>query len=171
MLSYIQYKKTGKSSLTFVKDEINKNNQKYEDNKFNIDLRQLVEKNIKITRAKLDNQNLEKLVQKRIKVTRSKLNLNNATQKYLDANTEYTTAKVWGGRDDIVSLGVAEDISITLPRISFKDSKLKSFLLPPFPIQKTFFILSLLLCLDIFRPKLNIASSFGHSSSKYFTTI
>ena len=73
-------KKTGKSSLTFVKDEINKNNQKYEDNKFNEDLRQLVEKNIKITRAKLDNQNLEKLVQKRIKVTRSKLNLNNATQ-------------------------------------------------------------------------------------------
>ena len=48
-----------------------------------------------------------------------------ATQKYLDANTEYTTAKVWGGRDDIVSLGVAEDISITLPRISFKDTKLK----------------------------------------------
>ena len=72
--------KTGKSSLTFVKDEINKNSQKYEDNKFNEELRQLVEKNIKITRAKLDNQNLEKLVQKRIKVTRSILDLNNATQ-------------------------------------------------------------------------------------------
>ena len=40
-----------------------------------------------------------------------------ATQKYFDANTEYTTAKVWGGRDDIISLGVQEDISITLPRI------------------------------------------------------
>jgi len=46
-----------------------------------------------------------------------------ATQKYFDANTEYTTAKVWGGRDDVVSLGVSEDISITLPRISFKDIK------------------------------------------------
>ena len=44
-----------------------------------------------------------------------------ATQKYFDANTEYTTAKVWGGRDDIISLGVQEDISITLPRIYFKD--------------------------------------------------
>ena len=72
--------KTGKSSLTFVKDEINKNNQKYQDNKFYEDLKQLVEKNIKITRAKLDNQNLEKLVQKRIKVTRSILNLKNPTQ-------------------------------------------------------------------------------------------
>ena len=48
-----------------------------------------------------------------------------ATQKYFDANTEYTTAKVWGGKDDIVSLGVTEDISITLPRIDFKDTKLK----------------------------------------------
>ena len=73
-------KKTGKSSLTLVKDEISKNNQKYEDKKFNEKLRQLVEKNIKITRAKLDNQNLEKLVQKRIKVTRSILDLNNTTQ-------------------------------------------------------------------------------------------
>ena len=73
-------KKTGKNSLTFFKDEINKNNQKYEDNKFNEDLRQLVEKNIKITRAKLDNQNLEKLVKKRIEVTRSIIDLNNTTQ-------------------------------------------------------------------------------------------
>ena len=73
-------KKTGKSSLTFVKDEINKNTKKYEDNKFNEDLRQLVEKNIKITRAKLDNQNLQKLLKKRIEVTRSILDLNNTTQ-------------------------------------------------------------------------------------------
>ena len=48
-----------------------------------------------------------------------------ATQKYFDANTEYTAAKVWGGKDDMVSLGVAKDISITLPRISFKDIKLE----------------------------------------------
>ena len=47
-----------------------------------------------------------------------------ATQKYFDANTEYTTAKVWGGRDDIISLGVQEDISITLPRIYFKDAEI-----------------------------------------------
>ena len=73
-------KKTGKSSLTLVKDELSKNNKNYEENKFNEELRQLVEKNIKITRAKLDNQNLEKLVKKRIEVTKSILDLNNATQ-------------------------------------------------------------------------------------------
>jgi len=73
-------KKTGKSSLTLVKDELSKNNRNYEENKFNEELRQLVEKNIKITRAKLDNQNLEKLVKKRIEVTKSILDLNNATQ-------------------------------------------------------------------------------------------
>ena len=73
-------KKTGKSSLALVKDELSKNNKNYEENKFNEELRQLVEKNIKITRAKLDNQNLEKLVKKRIEVTKSILDLNNATQ-------------------------------------------------------------------------------------------
>ena len=73
-------KKTGKSSLTLVKDELSKNNKNYEENKFNEELRQLVEKNIKITRAKLDNQNLEKLVKKRIEVTKSILDYNNATQ-------------------------------------------------------------------------------------------
>ena len=73
-------KKTGKSSLTLVKDELSKNNKNYEENKFNEELRQLVEKNIKITRAKLDNQNLEKLVKKRIEVTRSILDLKNTTQ-------------------------------------------------------------------------------------------
>ena len=73
-------KKTGKSSLTLVKDELSKKNKNYEENKFNEELRQLVEKNIKITRAKLDNQNLEKLVKKRIEVTKSILDLNNATQ-------------------------------------------------------------------------------------------
>ena len=73
-------KKTGKSSMTLVKDELSKNNKNYEENKFNEELRQLVEKNIKITRAKLDNQNLEKLVKKRIEVTKSILDLNNATQ-------------------------------------------------------------------------------------------
>ena len=73
-------KKTGKNSLTLVKDEINKNNKEYKKNKFNEDLKQLVEKRIRITRQKLDNQNLQKLVKKQINVTRSKLNLNKTTQ-------------------------------------------------------------------------------------------
>ena len=46
-----------------------------------------------------------------------------ATQKYFDANTEYTTTKVWGGKIDSLSLGVNEDISITLPRTNFKGVK------------------------------------------------
>ena len=73
-------KKTGKSSLTLVKEEINKNNQQHKYKKFNEELRELVEKRIKITRKKLDNQNLKKLVKKRIEVTRSILDLNNITQ-------------------------------------------------------------------------------------------
>jgi len=73
-------KKTGKNSLTLVKEGINKNSQKYKKEKFHEDLRQLVEKRITMTRKKLDNQNLQKLVKKRINVTRSILNLNNTTQ-------------------------------------------------------------------------------------------
>ena len=76
-------KETGKDSLTLIKEEINKNLIKEKINKkisLNEDLRQLVEKRIKITRQKLENQNLQKLVKKRIMVTRSKLNLNNITQ-------------------------------------------------------------------------------------------
>ena len=70
-------KKTGKNSLTLVKEEIDKKNQK---NKINDELRQLVEKRIKLTRKKLDNQNLQKLVKKRINITRSIINLNSSTQ-------------------------------------------------------------------------------------------
>ena len=76
-------KETGKNSLTLIKEEINKNLNNKEINKndsFNEDLRQLLEKRLKITRQKLENQNLQKLVKKRITVTRSKLNLNNITQ-------------------------------------------------------------------------------------------
>ena len=76
-------KETGKNSLTFIKEEINKNLIKDEvkkNNSFDEDLRQLVEKRIKITKQKLENQNLKKLVKKRIIVTRSKLKLNNITQ-------------------------------------------------------------------------------------------
>ena len=70
-------KQTGKNSLTLVKEELGKKNQK---NKFNEDLRQLVEKRIQITRKKLDDQNLKKLVKKRINITRAKLNINKITQ-------------------------------------------------------------------------------------------
>jgi len=50
-------KKTGKNTLALVKEEIDKKNPQ---NKFNEDLRQLVEKRIKLTRKKL---NLEKINQ------------------------------------------------------------------------------------------------------------
>ncbi len=76
-------KETGKNSLTLIKEEFNKNlnNQEIKINSsLNEELRQLVEKRIKITRQKLENQNLQKLVNKRITVTRLKLNLNNITQ-------------------------------------------------------------------------------------------
>ena len=80
MIDHSIKKKTGKNSLTLIKEEINKNNKEYKKNKFNEDLKQLVEKRIRITKQKLDNQNLQKLVKNQINVTRSKLNLNKTTQ-------------------------------------------------------------------------------------------
>ena len=70
-------KKTGKSSLTLVKEELDKTKNK---NQFNEELRNLVEKRIKMTRKKLEEQELRKLVKKRIRITRSIINLNNSTQ-------------------------------------------------------------------------------------------
>ena len=70
-------KKTGKSSLTLVKEELDKKSKK---NKFNENLKKLVEERMKITRKKLDDQNLKKLLKKRMKITRAKLNINNITQ-------------------------------------------------------------------------------------------
>ena len=70
-------KQTGKNSLTLVKEELDKNSQK---NKFDQELRQLVEKRIKLTRKKLDDQDLQKLVKKRINITRAKLNINKINQ-------------------------------------------------------------------------------------------
>ena len=70
-------KKTGKNSLTLVKEELDKKKNK---NQFNEELRNLVEKRIKMTRKKLDEQELRKLVKKRIHITRSIINLNNTTQ-------------------------------------------------------------------------------------------
>ena len=70
-------KKTGKNSLTLVKEELDKKKNKKE---FNEELRNLVEKRINITRKKLEEQELRKLVKKRILITRSIINLNNTTQ-------------------------------------------------------------------------------------------
>ena len=70
-------KKTGKNSLTLVKEELDKKKNK---NEFNEELRNLVEKRIKMTRKKLDEQELRKLVKQRIHITRSIINLNNTTQ-------------------------------------------------------------------------------------------
>ncbi len=70
-------KKTGKNSLTIVKEELDKKKNKKE---FNEELRNLVEKRINITRKKLEEQELRKLVKKRIRITRSIINLNNTTQ-------------------------------------------------------------------------------------------
>ena len=44
-----------------------------------------------------------------------------ATQKVLIANQEYKNINIWGGLEKSLSLGGLEDISITLPRTSFKD--------------------------------------------------
>jgi D-alanyl-D-alanine carboxypeptidase (penicillin-binding protein 5/6) len=44
-----------------------------------------------------------------------------ATQKVLNANQEYKKINIWGGVEKTLGLGVLEDISITLPRTSFKD--------------------------------------------------
>ena len=70
-------KKTGKSSLSLVKEELNKKKQKQN---LNEKLRRLVEKRIKLTRKKIEEQELKKLVKQRIKITRKKLSLNNIIQ-------------------------------------------------------------------------------------------
>lgn len=44
-----------------------------------------------------------------------------ATQKVLNANQEYKNITIWGGVEKSLGLGVLDDISITLPRTSFKD--------------------------------------------------
>ena len=44
-----------------------------------------------------------------------------ATQKVLNANQEYKKINIWGGVEKTLGLGVLKDVSITLPRTSFKD--------------------------------------------------
>jgi len=78
-------KKTGKNSLTIVKEEMKKSNDK---KNFNEDLMKLVEKRIAMTHKELIKQNnqkkfneeLKKLIEKRIVIVQKKLALNKITQ-------------------------------------------------------------------------------------------
>ena len=71
-------KKTGKSSLKYIKEEVSQNNK---ENQFKKDFKDLVEKRVKIVHQKLVDQNNEKkvlkdfklLVEKRVKLTHKKL--------------------------------------------------------------------------------------------------
>ena len=68
-------KKTGKSSLSYITEEVSKNNK---ENRINRDLRDLIEKRVKIVHQKLNDQNklgkeFKLLVEKRVKLTHKKL--------------------------------------------------------------------------------------------------
>ena len=71
-------KKTGKSSLNYITDEVSKNN---EENRINKDFKNLIEKRVKIAHQKLVQQNNEPkiikdfkfLVEKRVELTHQKL--------------------------------------------------------------------------------------------------
>ncbi len=71
-------KKTGKTSLIYIKEEVSKKNYEADINK---DFKNLIEKRVKIVHQKLINQNKEKkidkdfklLVEKRVKFTHKKL--------------------------------------------------------------------------------------------------
>ena len=71
-------KKTGKSSLSYITEEVSKNNQ---ENRFNKEFKDLIEKRVEIVHQKLVDQNNESkmikdfklLVEKRVKLTHKKL--------------------------------------------------------------------------------------------------
>ena len=71
-------KKTGKSSLSYITEEVSKNNQ---ENRINKDFKDLIEKRVEIVHQKLVDQNSESkvikdfklLVEKRIELTHRKL--------------------------------------------------------------------------------------------------
>ena len=68
-------KKTGKSSLKYITEEVSKNNK---ENQINEDFKNLIEKRVKITHQKLKDQNkidkeFKLLVEKRVKLTHRKL--------------------------------------------------------------------------------------------------
>ena len=71
-------KKTGKSSLSYITEEVSKNN---EENRFNKEFKDLIEKRVEIVHQKLVDQNNESkmikdfklLVEKRVELTHKKL--------------------------------------------------------------------------------------------------
>jgi len=68
-------KKTGKSSLSYIKEEVSKNNDQ---KNINNDLKKLIEKRVKVVHQKLVDQNkvnkdFKLLVQKRVELTHKKL--------------------------------------------------------------------------------------------------
>ena len=68
-------KKTGKSSLSYITEEVSKNNK---EDQINEDFKNLIEKRVKITPQKLKDQNkidkeFKLLVEKRVKLTHNKL--------------------------------------------------------------------------------------------------
>ena len=71
-------KKTGKSSLNYITEEVSKNNK---ENRFNKDFKDLIEKRVKIVHQKIVDQNNETkvikdfklLVENRVKLTHKKL--------------------------------------------------------------------------------------------------
>ena len=71
-------KKTGKSSLSYITDEVSKNNQ---ENRINKEFKNLIEKRVEIVHKKLVDQNNESkiikdfklLVEKRVELTHQKL--------------------------------------------------------------------------------------------------
>ena len=71
-------KKTGKSSLSYITEEVSKNNQ---ENRINKDFKDLIEKRVEIVHQKLVDQNSETktikdfklLVEKRVNLTHKKL--------------------------------------------------------------------------------------------------
>ena len=75
LFDYEFKKKTGKSSLNYITEEVSKNNK---ENQINEDFKNLIEKRVKITHQKLNDQNkidkeFKLLVEKRVKFTHKKL--------------------------------------------------------------------------------------------------
>ena len=78
-------KKTGKSSLGYITEEVSKNNQ---ENRINKDFKDLIEKRVKMVHQKLVDQNNEPkiikdfklLVEKRVQLTHKKLMLKKINQ-------------------------------------------------------------------------------------------
>ena len=75
-------KKMGKSSFSYLKEEVKKNNF---ENKLDDDFKNLIEQRVKIVHQKLVDQNnlsrdFKRLVEKRVELTHKKLNLQKINQ-------------------------------------------------------------------------------------------